>query len=142
MARHIMLNGTIMPSDTPCLSYDNRGLLWGDSFTVKLRGNSCIVYDFRSNFQCICKMAESMGMEAPDSFKPKIFANDLLLLLRKNRIYKEFAATLTIFRNSSGTTKSLVRTHFQHLFRLKICRMSSTASTRTVFLPTFSIRQK
>ena len=100
-----MLNGTIMPSDSPCLSYDNRGLLWGDSFTVKLRGNSCIVYDFKNNFQCICKMAESMGMEAPDSFKPKIFANDLLLLLRKNRIYKEFAATLTIFRNSSDTNK-------------------------------------
>lgn len=100
-----MLNGTIMPSDNPCLSYDNRGLLWGDSFTVKLRGNSCIVYDYKNNFQGICKMAESMGMEAPDSFKPKIFANDLLLLLRKNRIYKEFAATLTIFRNSIDTNK-------------------------------------
>lgn len=100
-----MLNGTIMPSDSPCLSYDNRGLLWGDAFTVKLRGNSCIVYDFKNYFQCICKMAETIGMEADESFKPKIFANDLMLLLKKNRIYKEFCATITIFRNSVNTNK-------------------------------------
>ena len=100
-----MLNGTIMPSDSPCLSYNNRGLLWGDSFTVKLRGNSCIVYDFKNYFHCICKMLESVGMETEDSFKQKIFANDLLLLLKKNRIYKEFCATITFFRNSNGTSK-------------------------------------
>lgn len=100
-----MLNGTIMPSDTPCLNYDNRGLLWGDSFTVQLRGNSCRVYDFKNYFQCICKMAETIGMEMNDSFKSRIFANDLMLLLKKNRIYKEFCATITIFRNSNGTNK-------------------------------------
>ena len=100
-----MLNGKIMPSDSACLSYDNRGFLWGDSFTVQLRGNSCIVYDFKNYFQCICKMLESVGMETDDSFKAKIFANDLMLLLRKNRIYKEFCATITFFRNSNGIKK-------------------------------------
>ena len=105
MARHIMLNGTRMPSDSPCLKYDNRRLLWGDSFTVKLRGNSCRVYDFNNYFLCICKMAESIGLEPDELFKPKIFANDLMLLLKQNRIYKEFCATITIFRNSTGTNK-------------------------------------
>ena len=100
-----MLNGTRMPSDSPCLKYDNRGLLWGDSFTVKLRGNSCRVYDFNNYFLCICKMAESIGLEPDELFKPKIFANDLMLLLKQNRIYKEFCATITIFRNSTGTNK-------------------------------------
>lgn len=100
-----MLNGKNMLSDSPCLYYDNRGLLWGDSFTVQLRGNSCFVYDFNNYFQCISKIAKSMGMEADESFKPKIFANDLTLLLRKNRIYKEFCATITIFRNSNNTNK-------------------------------------
>ena len=105
MARHIMLNGTIMPSDTPCLSYNNRGLLWGDSFSVQLRGNSCFVYDFSSYFACITRIAESIGMQASESFKQKGFANDIMLLLRKNRIYKEFVATITIFRNSDSTNK-------------------------------------
>ena len=110
-----MLNGTIMPSDTPCLNYDNRGLLWGDSFTVKLRGNSCIEYDLKNYFQCICKMLESVGMETDDSFKPKIFANDLMLLLKKNRIYKEFCATITFFRNSSSTSKLADKNTFSSL---------------------------
>ena len=100
-----MLNGNIMPSDTPCLSYDNRGLLWGDSFSVQLRGNSCFVYDFSSYFACISRIAESMGMQADESFSAKSFANDISLLLKKNRIYKEFVATITIFRNSNNTNK-------------------------------------
>lgn len=100
-----MLNGNIMPSDTPCLSYDNRGLLWGDSFSVQLRGNSCFVYDFSSYFACISRLAESMGMQPDESFTAKSFANDTSLLLKKNRIYKEFVATITIFRNSNSTNK-------------------------------------
>lgn len=115
MARHIMLNGTIMPSDSPCLSYDNRGLLWGDSFTVKLRGNSCIVYDLKNYFQRICKMLESVGMETDDSFKHNFFANDLMLLLKKNRIYKEFCATITLFRNSNNTSKLADKNTFSSL---------------------------
>lgn len=99
-----MLNGEIMPSDTPCLTYNNRGLQWGDSFSVQLRGNSCIVYDFDMYFQCITQMVETLGMQS-DSLKPKSFANDILLLLRKNRIYKEFSVKITFFRNSADNNK-------------------------------------
>lgn len=105
MARHILLNGKIIPSDSACLNYDNRGFLWGDSFTVQLRGNSCIVYDFDNYFQCLGMIVESMGMEKDDSFKAKFFSNDLALLLKRNRIYKEFCATITVFRNSNGTSR-------------------------------------
>lgn len=102
MARHIMLNGEIQPSSQPCLTHDNRGLLMGDSFSIKLRGNSCFVYDFKSYFQTIEKMIELYGMVADDYFCAKILANDIMLLLRKNRIYKEFAVTITLFRNNEG----------------------------------------
>ena len=99
-----MLNGEFMPSDKPCLNYNNRGLLWGDSFSVQLRGNSCIVYDFDMYFKCIKQMAETLGMRN-ETFMPKTFANDILLLLKKNRIYKEFSAKITIFRNSADNNK-------------------------------------
>ena len=99
-----MLNGEILPSDKPCLCYNNRGLQWGDSFSVQLRGNSCIVYDFDMYFKCIEQMIEILGLQN-DTFSSKSFANDIQLLLRKNRIYKEFSATITIFRNSSDNHK-------------------------------------
>lgn len=105
MSRHVMLNGEIMPSDKPCLMYNNRGLLWGDSFSIRLRGNSCYVYDFTNNFLCIISSIELLEMEKDDNFKSKILANDISLLLKKNRIYKEFVATITIFRNSNNTEK-------------------------------------
>ena len=110
-----MLNGTIMPSDSPCLSYTNRGVLWGDSFSVRLRGNSCIVYDYSNYFKCIVRIAESMGMENDGSFGEKSFANDIILLLKKNRIYKEFVATITIFRNSNTTDKVADKNTFSTL---------------------------
>gem|GEM_PF-920582 len=104
MARHIMLNGKIMPSDSPCLSYNNRGVLWGDSFSIQLRGNSCIFYDYENYFSCLGRIAESFCMNE-GSLTAKSFANDICLLLRKNRIYKEFVATITIFRDSTGTDR-------------------------------------
>lgn len=97
-----MLNGEFMQTDKPCLNYNNRGLMWGDSFSVQLRGNSCFVYDFDSYFTCIEKMAKTFGMENGKNFTPKALANDIYLLLRKNRIYKEFVVTITIFRESKS----------------------------------------
>lgn len=99
-----MLNGEFMPSDKPCLNYNNRGLLWGDSFSIQLRGNGCLVYDFDMYFKFIKQMTENLGMKN-DYFKPKSFANDIMLLLKKNRIYMEFYITITIFRNSSNNNK-------------------------------------
>lgn len=105
MARHIMLNGEILPSDKPCLSYNNRGTIWGDSFTIQLRGNSCFVYDFDNYFAVINKMLETTSMKPKDWFSAKNMANDICLLLRKNRIYKEFCVTITFFRNSDNNEK-------------------------------------
>jgi len=105
MARHIMLNGEILPSDKPCLGYNNRGTIWGDSFTIQLRGNSCFVYDFDNYFAVITKMLETYSMKPKDWFSAKNMANDICLLLRKNRIYKEFYVTITFFRNSDNNEK-------------------------------------
>ena len=99
-----MLNGEFILSDKPCLKYNNRGLRWGDTFSVQLRGNSCFVYDFDKYFDCIKQMTEMLEMEN-NEFRPKTLANDIYLLLQKNRIYKEFAVTITIFRNSNDNNK-------------------------------------
>lgn len=99
-----MLNGEFMPSDKPCLNFNNRGLLWGDSFSIQLRGNACLVYDFDMYFKFIKQMTETLGMRN-DYFKPKSFANDIMLLLKKNRIYMEFYITITIFRNCTNNKK-------------------------------------
>ncbi|MCF0206673.1 MAG: aminotransferase class IV [Bacteroidales bacterium] len=104
MARHILLNGEILPSTEPCLSYSNRGLLWGDAFTFKLRGNSCIVYDYDKYYDMVCNILKSLSIGSIDAmFTRKSFANDIYLLLQKNRIYKEFVITVTVFRNSEDT---------------------------------------
>lgn len=97
-----MLNGEIKPSDMPCLMHDNRGLLLGDSFSIKLRGNSCFVYDFKRYFQTIEKMLGIYGMVKDECFSAKILANDISLLLKKNRIYKEFSVTITFYRNNEN----------------------------------------
>lgn len=98
-----MLNGEFKLSDTPCLAYNNRGLLYADSFSVELRGNSSKAYLFQFFYDYIIKMMGIFKMECPLNLEYKLLATDLNLLLQKNRIYKEFTSTITIFRNSSSS---------------------------------------
>ena len=101
MAKHVMLNGDIIPSAKPCVSYDNRGLVYGDSFSFELRGNSSRAFLFDEYFNYMLYCISCYGMDKPALLKSSIFAKDLELLLQKNRIYKGFSALITVFRNGS-----------------------------------------
>ncbi len=101
MAKYLMLNSEIVLSSKPCLCADNRGVLFADSFTHFIRGNSSKIFMIKLNFDFIIHSMKSMGMNIPHLFKMSIFATDVELLLQKNRIYKGFEASVTVFRNSS-----------------------------------------
>lgn len=103
--RHILINETLADASKPCINYDNRGFLWGDNFTIKLRGNSGFIYDFDRYFECIIRMLEEVGMEKPYTFTADSLAQDIRYMLQKNRIYKECLITITFFRNSTSTDK-------------------------------------
>lgn len=100
MAKHIMLNSEIIPSSSPCLYNNNRGLLYGDSFSFELRGNSSKAFFTDTYFDYMVSTMKLMGMEKPQSLKKSIFTTDLELILQKNRIYKGFYAIISVFRNS------------------------------------------
>jgi branched-chain amino acid aminotransferase len=96
-----MLNGEILPTASPCLFSDNRGLKFGDSFSHVIRGNSSKAFLLKQNFEFIVHAMSKMKMEKPVLFKKPVFATDIELLLQKNRIYKGFVAYVTVFRNAS-----------------------------------------
>jgi branched-chain amino acid aminotransferase len=96
-----MLNSKIQLASEPCLTFNNRALLYGDTFSFELRGNSSKAFLYNQYYDY---MIESLKMLKMDKFvllKNSIFANDLELLLQKNRIYQGFSALVTVFRNIS-----------------------------------------
>ncbi|MDD2634576.1 MAG: aminotransferase class IV [Bacteroidales bacterium] len=106
MARHLMLNSEILPADKPCLFANNRGLKYGDAFSILLRGNSSKVFLFEQNFDFFIEYMRKSKMQVPVLFEKSIFATDIELLLQKNRIYQGFKAEVTVFRNASETKLS------------------------------------
>ncbi|MBN2779017.1 MAG: aminotransferase class IV [Bacteroidales bacterium] len=106
MSRHLMLNSEILPADKPCLFADNRGLKYGDSFTIKLRGNSSKAFLLDYNFTFMIDAMKKLKMQPPVLSKKSIFATDLELLLQKNRIYQGFCAEISVFRNTSDRKTS------------------------------------
>ena len=102
MAKHLMLNSEILLSSKACLFADNRGLLFADSFTHTIRGNSSKAFLLKQDFEFITYAMRKLEMKIPSLFKMSVFATDLGLLLQKNRIYKGFEAHVTVFRNPSG----------------------------------------
>lgn len=103
MAKYLMLNSEIKLASKPCLNATNRGLLYGDSFTYFLRGNSSKAFFLEDTFKYMLDCMRTLEMEVPELLKLSIFATDLELLLQKNRIYKGFSACITVFRNDSNT---------------------------------------
>jgi branched-subunit amino acid aminotransferase/4-amino-4-deoxychorismate lyase len=101
IAKYLSLNSEILPTAKPCLSFDNRGLLYADTFSFKIRGNSSKVFFLDSYFDFMISAMRQLKMERPLLLKKSIFATDIELLLQKNRIYKGFTGNISVFRNSS-----------------------------------------
>jgi branched-subunit amino acid aminotransferase/4-amino-4-deoxychorismate lyase len=108
MAKYLMLNGDIMPADKPCLMHNNRSILYADSFSFTLRGNSSKAFFLEEYFDFLLRAVKSLNFERTLSLRKAGFAIDLELVLQKNRIYKGFKADITIFRNSDGSDKCSV----------------------------------
>lgn len=106
MIRHIMLNGEIMPANIPCISHDNRGIRYGDCFTVVMRGNSSLAFFEDEYFDFMLELLKEKKFVIPQIFVKQIFYNDLHLILQKNRIYKGFIAYMTFFKNNSSSIKN------------------------------------
>lgn len=96
-----MLNSEILLASKPCINATNRGLIYGDSFSFVLRGNSSKVFLLDKYFNYMISTMKLYKMEIPGLLKKMIFQTDIELLLQKNRIYKGFSANVTVYRNES-----------------------------------------
>ncbi|MDR2011320.1 MAG: aminotransferase class IV [Bacteroidales bacterium] len=105
MAKYIMLNSEIIHSSEPCLLFNNRGFLFGDSFSFQMRGNSSKAFLSEKYFDYMISVMKLLGMERPLFLKRSIFETDLELLLQKNRIYKGFSAIVSVFRNGNNFSR-------------------------------------
>jgi branched-chain amino acid aminotransferase len=99
-ARYISLDGKLMSSSQPCLNHDNRGLLYGDCFTVRGRGNSSKMFFFYEYYEYIEKQFAILGLKKTVLNKPEILNTDIELLLQKCRIYQGFTINISYFRKS------------------------------------------
>lgn len=108
MAKYLMLNGDMLPTDKPCLMCNNRGFLFGDSFGFKLRGNSSQSFFIDEYFDYLLFALKQMRMDRTFILRKSLFITDLELLMQKNRIYKGFSADVRIFRNSDKTNNCSV----------------------------------
>ena len=103
-----MLNRKILAANEPCLYYNNRGLVFGDAFSFQVRGNSSKSFFLNDNYQYLITTAEKLKMKIPENYKVFCLETDIELLLQKNRIYKEFSARITVFRNDDTNFASIL----------------------------------
>jgi branched-chain amino acid aminotransferase len=67
-----------------------------------MRGNSSRIFLFDEYFEYMISAISHYGMQKPSLLKKSIFEKDIELLLQKNRIYKEFSVSVSIFRNGGA----------------------------------------
>ncbi|HQP05274.1 MAG TPA: aminotransferase class IV [Bacteroidales bacterium] len=101
-ARHIMLNGSFLPAENPCIMPGNRGLLFGEVVWQSMRGCSSKVFFFDTYFDHLCEELDKKDIQRPSLFTSKIIEHDIFLLLQKCRIYTGALIRITVFRNANN----------------------------------------
>lgn len=101
MAKYVSINGNIQLSEKAFISYDNRGLIFGDSFNFEMRGNSSKAFFEDEYFEFFIKSLKSLQFKKSILHRKNSLFTDLELLLQKKRIYKGFKARIIVFRNDN-----------------------------------------
>lgn len=96
-----MLNGEFVPADKACLSARNRGLLYGEVYSMVMRACSSKVYFFENYYNKLLQELAETGIPKPALMNEKMLEHDIYLLLQKCRIYKGANVRITVFRNEN-----------------------------------------
>ena len=101
MAKYVSIDGNIQLSEKACISYNNRGLIFGDTFNFEMRGNSSKAFFEDEYFDYFIQSLKYLKFKKSILHRKSSILTDLELLLQKNRIYKGFKARLIVFRNDT-----------------------------------------
>ncbi|HOE38055.1 MAG TPA: aminotransferase class IV [Bacteroidales bacterium] len=101
MAKYVSIDGNIQLSEKACISYNNRGLIFGDSFNFEMRGNSSKAFFEDEYFDFFIQSLKFLKFKKSIFHRKTSILTDLELLLQKNRIYKGFKARIIVFRNDT-----------------------------------------
>jgi branched-subunit amino acid aminotransferase/4-amino-4-deoxychorismate lyase len=98
--KYISYNSNIIPASNPFLSFDNRGIIKGDTFNFSCRGNSSKLFFFEEYYKYISNQFDKLNYQKPKLLKKELFKKDIELLLQKSRIYQGFIMHFVFYRNS------------------------------------------
>jgi hypothetical protein len=109
-SKHLSLNSEIFPKMTPVITPYNNGFLCGEYFSFEIRGCNSQMFFPQIFFDYINKKTNDFNLDFPEDYSQKIFEQDVLLLLRKNRIYQGFTGIVSVFKDDNSQTQILITT--------------------------------
>jgi branched-chain amino acid aminotransferase len=100
--RKINFNGKIISADKPLVSAANRGLRFGDGLfeTMKYRNETLLFA--HEHFERLWLGLKMLQFELPKHFTRQILQQQIIELLKKNKLDKYARIRLTIFRGNGG----------------------------------------
>lgn len=100
---HINNNGTIQPASEATLSFENRGLLYGDSVFETLRYSAGKLLFWEDHYFRLMASMRILRMEIPMNFTMEYLAEEIeKTIAAQNSEEKTFRVRITVWRNSGG----------------------------------------
>lgn len=101
-AGYIIYNGNFVKAENPVLSHRNRAFCFGDALFETMFAYQDKVRFFPEHFQRLCSGLRIFKMNLPNNFDAAYFHQEIIRLMKKNRLYKGVRVRLTVFRIEGG----------------------------------------
>lgn len=100
--KHINVNGAFFEASTPSVMHNNRAFCYGDALFETMHAYQDEVHFFAHHYKRLSESMQKLGMCMPTMMSQEFLHNQIISLLKKNRIYKGSRIRLSIYRNSGG----------------------------------------
>lgn len=102
MSEWINFNGKILPGREPIAGASNRGLRYGDGLfeTIRMEKGEMPLYDL--HMQRLFRGLALLGFELPALFSSEHLKEEILRLVKKNKVEKAARVRINVFRGNGG----------------------------------------
>ena len=100
--KHININGDYYSADEPVLKPANRSFCYGDALFETMHAYQDKVQFFEFHYKRILQGMQMLSMRIPEKLSPSYLHDQIISLMRKNRLYKGVRIRLTVYRNDGG----------------------------------------
>lgn len=102
MVKYLSYNGDLVKSEQFGFSVNNRSFCYGDGFFETIRCCNSKPLFLENHYERAIRALNALKFDIPDFFSKRYFEQNIIRLLKINRIYKGARIRLAIFRKEGG----------------------------------------